>query len=826
VSAADVAQRVLVGLRSDRARWPQAGLAALTTAVASWPVTLLLSDASWLLPALTGLGVIAVTGALARGADRSGPAVVALQAAVAALVLSWILVPGYHWLGLPRLAAVSEAARLVGEGIATIRDETVPVTARPGMVLVVVVAIALVGLAVDALAVTRRSPALAGLPLLAVLTVSASGTGVALHPKFFLAPAAAWLLLVGRQGVGEIRAWRRGETRSENGSRSEGATQSEGRARGEAARGEHEDPFSHDRAEAERGVRQGAQGYARWGRVVGAVAVVLALLVPAALPHLPPTVLAQGLVRAAGQAQDGPVTFTDTLDLAADLASRSTRPVLRYRTDDPMGTPLRVAVSTTYDGRRWVPGPEEPPVQQGYPLPPGGIDVEQHSLTVFHNELRAPQVAVPATLTNADFGSIRWGMRPATGAVVVAERPESYGASYWRLLGALPEGMGQGGPPPDADPATLAVDPASAPVATALAQKLTGGATSQEQAGMAIQSYLRGSAFRYSLTLADPVPGPDGQPLDPISNFLETKVGYCVQFATAMVMIARAADIPARLAVGFLPGEKGEDGARTVVAADAHAWPELYITGLGWTRFEPTPGARSGTAPVYRTPGAPIQPAPAPAPTAAAERPSMGTGLGDTPVLDEPAWWDGARRFVAGAGVGVALVLLGALVPLAGRWRRRGARRRAGDDAAAVEGEWEALTATLTDLGVTAPRAATPRQLRAHYARAAPLDADGARALARAAGRVEAARYAPGGAAVGTMVDDVREVTRQVRAAAPWRARVRAALWPRSGTTQLREATGRLGQVLGVGAAARATESPRRRAAPQARRAGRSLTRR
>ncbi|KAE8762140.1 transglutaminaseTgpA domain-containing protein, partial [Georgenia thermotolerans] len=670
--AAGAAERAVLAVRSDRARWGQAGLAALTTAVASWPVTLLLREGSWVAPALVGLGVIAVTGALARAADRSGPAVVALQAGVTALVLSWILVPGYHWLGLPRLTAVGEAARLVGEGVATIRDEMVPVPARPGMVLVVVVAIALVGLAVDALAATRRSPALAGLPLLVVLTVSASGTGVALHPKYFLAAAAAWLLLVARQGVGEVRAWRRTGARAGGWGRADG-----GRADG-GARGE-EDPFSHDRAEVERGVAQGAQGYARWGRALGAAAVVLALLVPAALPHLPPTVLAQGLVRAAGQAQDGQVSFTDTLDLAADLASRSTRPVLRYRTDDPVGTPLRVAVSTTYDGRRWVPAAQDPPVQQGYPLPPGGIDVEHHSLTVFHNELRAPQVAVPANLTEADFGAIRWGMRPATGAVVVAERPESYGASYWRVLGTLPEGTGQGGPPLDADPATLEVDPASAPAVTALAQELAGRSTNQMQVAMAIQSYLRGSAFRYSLTLADPVPGPDGQPLDPITHFLETKVGYCVQFATAMVMMARAAGIPARLAVGFLPGEKGEDGARTVVAADAHAWPELYINGLGWTRYEPTPGARSGTAPIYRTPGAPIQPAPAPSPTAAAERPSMDTGLGDTPVLHQPSPWDTVRRFAAGAAAGVALTLLGALVPLAARWRRRAARRGAGD---------------------------------------------------------------------------------------------------------------------------------------------------
>ncbi|WP_448072719.1 DUF4129 domain-containing transglutaminase family protein [Georgenia yuyongxinii] len=305
---------------------------------------------------------------------------------------------------------------------------------------------------------------------------------------------------------------------------------------------------------------------------------------------------------------------------------------------------------------------------------------------------------------------------------------------------------------------------------------------------MAIQSYLRGSAFSYSLTLADPVPGPDGSPLDPISNFLETKVGYCVQFATAMVMMSRALGIPARLAVGFLPGAEGEDGTRTVVAADAHAWPELFIDGLGWTRFEPTPGVRSGTAPVYRTPGAPIAPAPGPtaAPTQAPEVRDDGRTGG--PTGDQASWWEeGAGRVLGSVGLGVLLTLVAALVPLAGRWRRGAVRRRAVDDAARVEGEWQALTASLSDLGLPPPPAATPRQSLAHYERVAALDPTGSQALARAAGRLEAARYAPGGTGVGTMVEDVRVVTRQAREALPWRARVRAALWPRSGAEQVRE---------------------------------------
>ncbi|TRW46321.1 transglutaminase TgpA family protein, partial [Georgenia yuyongxinii] len=757
---------VVAGARSPRARWADGALAALATAVATWPITLLLADESWVPPTLLALAVVAVAGALARGARLGAVAVLAVQTAAVALVVSWMLLPGHHWFLLPRPTALVESVRLVAEGIATIRDEAVPVSAARGMVFLVVAAATLVGLAVDAIAVGRRAPALAGLPLLAVVTIGASGTGNALHPKFFLAGAVAWLLLVAHQGVEGVRGWRHGDAHTDDDT----------------------ETFSYGHARADRAVGRGARGYARWARAVGAAAVVLAVVVPLALPHLPPTVVVQGLVRAAGPADQDGVTFTDSLDLAADLGSRSTRPVLQYRTDDPQGTPLRVTVSTSYAGGRWLPWAEQPGPPQ-LPPRPTGVETDDFSLTVFRNEMRAPQVAVPATLTGADFGQLEWGTDQLTGAVVVADQPASYAATYWKIVGELPSGTGEGEVADVAgvDPATLQADPVSAENIAPVVLGVTAGAENQVQAAMAIQSYLRGSAFSYSLTLADPVLGPDGNPLDPISHFLATKVGYCVQFATTMVMMSRAIGIPARLAVGFLPGAEGEDGTRTVVAADAHAWPELFIDGLGWTRFEPTPGGRSGTAPVYRTPGAPITPAPGPTATPTPAPETLDDALTGRSGADQVSWWEeGAGRVLGGIGLGVLLTLVAASVPLAGRWRRGALRRRADDDAARVEGEWRALTASLADLGLPAPPAATPRQSLAHYERVAALDPMGSEALARAAGRLEAARYAPGGTGVGTMVEDVRTVTRQARGALPWRARVRAALWPRSGADQMR----------------------------------------
>ena len=70
---------------------------------------------------------------------------------------------------------------------------------------------------------------------------------------------------------------------------------------------------------------------------------------------------------------------------------------------------------------------------------------------------------------------------------------------------------------------------------------------------------------------------------------LEKREGYCVHYATAFVLLARAEGFPARYVQGFcIPVVRGDE---TFVYSDmAHAWPEVYIEGKGWIPFEPTPG--------------------------------------------------------------------------------------------------------------------------------------------------------------------------------------------------------------------------------------------
>ena len=71
-----------------------------------------------------------------------------------------------------------------------------------------------------------------------------------------------------------------------------------------------------------------------------------------------------------------------------------------------------------------------------------------------------------------------------------------------------------------------------------------------------------------------------------IDDFLfNTQKGYCVHFASSMVLMLRVAGIPAKYSIGY---RHNEEKSNIVTGSEAHAWPEAYIEGLGWVPFEPT----------------------------------------------------------------------------------------------------------------------------------------------------------------------------------------------------------------------------------------------
>ena len=78
---------------------------------------------------------------------------------------------------------------------------------------------------------------------------------------------------------------------------------------------------------------------------------------------------------------------------------------------------------------------------------------------------------------------------------------------------------------------------------------------------------------------------------DPLAYFLFTRrKGHCEYFASAMAVMLRSLEIPARMATGFQSGVYNPVSDLWLVrASDAHSWVEAWIPGRGWTTFDPTP---------------------------------------------------------------------------------------------------------------------------------------------------------------------------------------------------------------------------------------------
>jgi hypothetical protein len=116
-----------------------------------------------------------------------------------------------------------------------------------------------------------------------------------------------------------------------------------------------------------------------------------------------------------------------------------------------------------------------------------------------------------------------------------------------------------------------------------LSRDVTAAQSNPYDQAQAIQEYLR--QFPYTTDLPAPPPVRD------IADYFlfDLKKGYCDYFATTMVVLSRAAGIPARLVTGYASGHYDQSpNAIVVTEADAHSWPELYFPGYGWVEFEPT----------------------------------------------------------------------------------------------------------------------------------------------------------------------------------------------------------------------------------------------
>ena len=300
-----------------RSRAPDAALAALATMVAAWPLSTLLEQSTWVRSALLLVAAVALGGIGARLLGLRGWQVVAGQLTVLVLTAGGLYGRGHLWHGLPTFDTARILARPHRPGDAPIQSYSAPAPTTRGITVLVGCSLALVALLVDYLAVTRCLPSLAGLPLMATFLGAAANSGGSPTPC-----SSSRLQCSARDGgqAGVVPAA----------------------------------PVEHDRRHTGTPVRDPADAtavssYVTVARSLGAVALVLAVALPVALPHLPTRFL--GATRAAPRPAVARLGFSQSLNLAADLTNRNTVPaLLNLPTLPPSPPPLTLTRRGGGDG--------------------------------------------------------------------------------------------------------------------------------------------------------------------------------------------------------------------------------------------------------------------------------------------------------------------------------------------------------------------------------------------------------------------------------------------------------------------------------------------
>jgi transglutaminase-like putative cysteine protease len=318
------------------------------------------------------------------------------------------------------------------------------------------------------------------------------------------------------------------------------------------------------------------------------------------------------------------------------------------------------------------------------------------------------------------------------------------------------------------------------PRVTQLAAQVTAGTRTAFDATVALNRWFTqpSNGFRYDLQTAR------GSSGDALVDFLFTgHQGYCEQFASAMAIMLRTLQVPARVAVGFTSGTAA-GGSRLITTEDAHAWVEAWFPGAGWLPFDPTPLSDGRTVtPTYLATGPnppsgvrlPAVPPPAsaltPAPEVLAVAPPQ-------PSVGDPGAGSGISIGLAISGL-LALGVLAGLTPMGLREARRRQRSHlvvlGGPQAASAA--WEEVLAESADRGVVPPVGETVRARAQRLVRTHRLDESGRTGLRTLVGAVERTWYA-GGSHPGSADRDLRNAMNAVLASmmrnAPlsWTARV------------------------------------------------------
>ncbi|MCY1158153.1 MAG: transglutaminase protein, partial [Citricoccus sp.] len=688
---------------------------------------------AWLLPASVPavLGLAGAATVRSLGGRMLRPLVVGLAVAAGAWCLQWwpeTLLAGLlpHQETAEAIAASAEELREI------IWTDTIPVTPTDPVLAAVGAVLGLTALVADAVAVGLRSPAIAGIPPLALIGGAAVITaGVTPWPALAIT-AGAWLALlaVGHDSVLSLV---------------------------------HQASFPGTRPESE-----GPAGSASWpaGTVAAGAAAVAALMAGATqLPFLATGLAPEGQRFVLGQGA-GPVN--PAADLGRELRSSTGYAGISYETEDGRGLYLRTAVVDDVQASPW----EAVPPQYTGPPTTTGFDPAGARLAGGSDRLQAQAAAggdgpwsvvslslddwagnwapLPDQVWLVDqvVGDWGWQVEPSTS---VAYRRESTPVELDYRAAVVPVRMGleelasltRPGAPQGVYNRWGAGPELEGSEVEALAREVTAGLANPVEQAAAIQAHLTSDRFTYSET-APLERGYDGSGLQMTEQFLDAGAGYCIHYASAMTMMAQSVGIPARIVVGYAPvaATPGTGTEHRVTSDRAHSWPELYLNGVGWVPFEPTPGV--GRTPGYtqaQGSGAPTPEADPRLPGTAASPNAPVPASGSGGEGAGPAGRDGTARVdrtIGSTVLGLALAAVLAVLAVLPRWLRARRRRRrlgasagqarrpvpgatGGTDQAAdarrmrrgVRDAWQELEDTATDLGL-GRRAYEPEPAFAH----------------------------------------------------------------------------------------------------------------
>ncbi len=689
--------------------------AAVAVALASSALRPVYEDLGWLLPVLGA--VVAVSGAAALARLAAAPRVLQPVVAVLALLAYTALTFAGSTLAyglLPTLDTITSLVSTFQAGLGEVEVLAPPVPTSPELVLLAVLGVGAVAVVVDALAVVLRTVAVTGVPLLVLFAVPSGVLPGGIGMLAFVLGAAGWLGLLLADGSDRVSRWGT--------------------------------PLRSARSQAD-------PGLGRVGRRIGGAALGVAVVVPVLVPGLDGRLLGGGTGGGLGGSRST-TTYNPLLSLAGQLRQETQQTLLRYSTTEGADY-LRLTTLDRFDpDRGWSSSElsadiDDDQVQDGVPRPVGRSAPDEEveiRIDLLNRRLGGPWLPVPAVPSDVDIdGPWLWDEEAETvfsTRTSVRDVDEPYTVLTSRVqpdVTLLRETQSV----PDRIAEPYLEDPELSADAQRVLEEVTAGQPTAFDEVAALQSWFRDTGgFTYDeTTAAPPTDSPDG-----LSAFLETKRGFCEQFASAMAALVRGAGIPSRVAIGFLTGPRDDDGDYVVTTREAHAWPEVWFQGAGWVRFEPTPRSGDVVVPDYSVapPESDGSTTPSAAPSAAPAAPQAGPSV--APGAVDRAGEDGATGTIGDdldQGLSpwwwllpVGLALLGVPALLAAVRRRR--RWRSPDALAA----WASVCDDAVDVGHRWRAADSPRAAAAHLTQVRHLPDDATEALQRLAAGAERARYA------------------------------------------------------------------------------------